>query len=52
MLTHELGSGFWSDSIDPGNVVDRVASQREDIGNLDGRNAPLLLDLGRTEQRE
>ena len=42
----QLGRGFRSDAADPGNIVHRIAHQREDIADQPGRHAELLEHFG------
>ncbi len=45
MLGNQLARGFRSDAEDTGDVVDRIAHQREHVAHFLGRDAELLLDL-------
>ena len=50
-LPQELLGGDLPDPRHAGDVVDRVAHQREDVGDALGRDAPVLLDLLRRRRR-
>jgi hypothetical protein len=46
----ELRRGLGPDARDAGDIVDRVAHEREQVAELLGENAPFLFDLGRAQQ--